>query len=110
MTGVDFMTMKNRLVTGLRLRLRNGELTERRLAVRVGLSQSHMHNVLKGKRDLTLEVADRILRELKITALDLFERDELMSHLGHSAATEDDDSVTMPSYGPRPGDTSPAPV
>lgn len=44
-------------------RISNGELTERGLARRLGISQAHMHNVLKGARVLTPELADRILLE-----------------------------------------------
>ena len=74
--------MKNRLLDNVRLKLRNGENTERGLALRVGLSQSHMHNVLKGERELTVDVADRILDELGMSALDLVERSELVAYLG----------------------------
>lgn len=52
------------LINNLHRLIRNGELTERGLARRVGLSQSHIHNVLKGARILTPEVADQILAEL----------------------------------------------
>jgi antitoxin component HigA of HigAB toxin-antitoxin module len=45
----------------LRKRIHSGELTERSLARITGISQPHMHNVLKGKRLLSLEKADRIL-------------------------------------------------
>jgi len=55
----------------LRLRIRNGEITERGLARKTGLSQSHIHNVLKGARILTPEVADRIMRHMKLSILEL---------------------------------------
>jgi transcriptional regulator with XRE-family HTH domain len=55
----------------LRLRIRNGEITERGLARKIGISQSHIHNVLKGARILTPEVADQILRHLKLSILEL---------------------------------------
>jgi transcriptional regulator with XRE-family HTH domain len=55
-------------------RVRNGELTERGLARRIGISQAHMHNVLKGVRILTPEVADLILRELRMSVEDLVAR------------------------------------
>ena len=48
----------------VRRRIRNGELTERRLARMTGISQPHVHNMLKGVRVLSPEMADRILREL----------------------------------------------
>jgi plasmid maintenance system antidote protein VapI len=55
----------------LRLRIRNGLITERGLARKTGLSQSHIHNVLKGARILTPEVADQILRHMKLSILEL---------------------------------------
>ncbi len=55
----------------LNMRIRNGELTERNLAKRIGLSQAHMHNVLKGARILTAEVADLLMLELNLTVADL---------------------------------------
>lgn len=52
-------------------RIRNGELTERGLARRLGVSQAHMHNVLKGVRVLTPELADKILVEFSSSLEDL---------------------------------------
>ncbi|MCW5976892.1 MAG: helix-turn-helix transcriptional regulator [Bryobacteraceae bacterium] len=55
--------------------VRNGRLTERGLARKVGLSQPHIHNVLKGRRILSPAVADRILRSLSMTVPDLLQED-----------------------------------
>jgi transcriptional regulator with XRE-family HTH domain len=71
--GMNFSGLLQRLLDRLKKQVHNGELTERSLARRVGLSQSHIHNVLKGARILTPNTADRILRELKISLLDLIE-------------------------------------
>ncbi len=60
-------------LSNLRARVRNGEMTERRLARLIGVSQPHMHNVLKGVRTLTPQVSDRILMELKMSVLDLLD-------------------------------------
>ena len=57
----------------IRTRIRNGLLTERALARRVGLSQTHVHHVLKGARVLTPEVADALLGEMRLSLLDLVE-------------------------------------
>ena len=46
-------------------------LTERGLAGLIGVSQPHMHNILKGIRKLSPVVADRILATLEISLLDL---------------------------------------
>lgn len=49
------------LIRHLRGRLYNGELTERSLARVTGISQPHLHNVLKGKRLLSIPKLDQIL-------------------------------------------------
>lgn len=63
------------LLDGLRRRvagrIAEGELTERALARRAGISQPHLHNVLKGIRSLTPGVADRLMASLSLTVADL---------------------------------------
>lgn len=51
--------------------MKNGDWSERRLAALTGISQPHIHNVLKGKRVLSPSAADQILRclGLEIEAL-----------------------------------------
>lgn len=71
-----FSVLQDRLIEQVKLRLFNGELTERRLARMIGVSQPHMHNVLKGVRSLTPEVADLLLGGLGISVLDLVETGE----------------------------------
>ena len=68
---MDFHELKTRLVQHLQDRVRGGELTERGLARLAGISQPHLHHVLKGKRLLSSEMADKILHRLKIDLLDL---------------------------------------
>ncbi len=70
---MDFETLQRRLLARVRTRVRNGELTERGLARMIGISQPHMHHILKGVRALSLENADRILRGLNLTVVDLLE-------------------------------------
>jgi hypothetical protein len=60
-----------RLVSDVRARVRNGELSERGLARLTGISQPHIHNVLKETRLLSTEMADQILRHLRINLVDL---------------------------------------
>ncbi len=53
-----------------------------------GLSQPHMHNVLKGVRSLSPEYADRLIAELRLSLLDLMddaERPVLSPSAGQSA-------------------------
>ena len=63
--------LHDRLVAALRTSVRNGEFSERRLAHLTGISQPHVHNVLKGARTLSTQMADRILRRLDLNLLDL---------------------------------------
>ncbi len=76
-----FQTLQARLLAAIRMKVRTGELTERRLARLTGISQPHVHNVLKGARELSPEVADLILRELKLSLLDLVEHEELAARV-----------------------------
>jgi transcriptional regulator with XRE-family HTH domain len=74
---MTFLQLQQRLLENLRLRVQSGESTERGLARLAGLSQPHLHNVLKGKRFLSIEMADEILRNLEIEVLDLIQPEEL---------------------------------
>lgn len=65
------------LKSNLNGRIRNGELTERNLARRIGMSQAHVHNVLKGARILTAEVADLLMLELNLSVGDLVTGEDL---------------------------------
>jgi len=76
--GMNFQELRQRLIAELRERVRSGEVTERGLARMIGLSQPHMHNVLKGKRLFSLETTDEILRQLGLEVLDLIEPGELL--------------------------------
>jgi len=58
--------------------VQSGEITERGLAKRTGISQPHIHNALKGKRLLSWESADTILRELGLDLLDLMSHNEFV--------------------------------
>ncbi len=73
---MDFLELERRFVDHLRHRVRSGELTERGLARVTGISQPHIHNVLCGKRSLSLETADVILHVLHIDLLDLLDPEE----------------------------------
>ena len=73
---MDFTRLQCRLVTHIRERVRSGELTERGLARMTGVSQPHIHNVLKGQRSLSMETADQILHELHLSLIDLLEESD----------------------------------
>jgi transcriptional regulator with XRE-family HTH domain len=66
-----FQDLLQALRDHLRTRIRNGELTERGLARMTGISQPHLHHMLKGARLLTTEKADAIMARLRITIYDL---------------------------------------
>ena len=70
---VTFERLQLNLIQHLRDRVHSGELTERSLARITGISQPHLHNVLKGKRLLSLEKLDRILAYLELDLRDLIE-------------------------------------
>jgi plasmid maintenance system antidote protein VapI len=74
---VTFELLGERLLAFVRLRIKNGEYTERGLARILGISQPQMHNVLKGVRGLRPALADRFLRKFGITALELLSDVEL---------------------------------
>lgn len=59
------------LIALLKTRINNGHFTERGLARILGISQPQLHNVMKGKRRLQTELADRILEEFGIDVTDL---------------------------------------
>jgi transcriptional regulator with XRE-family HTH domain len=73
---VTFNDLQHRLLGSLRLRIQSGQATERSLARLAGLSQPHLHNVLKGKRLLSIDMADKILTNLHIGILDLITPDD----------------------------------
>ena len=76
-TRVTFEVLRTRLVQLVKLRINNGEFTERGLSRILGISQSQTHNVLKGARRLQMQLADRILTKLGLSAVDLLSEGEL---------------------------------
>ena len=74
---MTFHDLQQRLLEVLRHRVRSGAATERGLARDMGISQPHLHNVLKGRRLLSTEKADEVLRRLQLDVLYLIEPEEL---------------------------------
>lgn len=85
---VTFSTLQRRMVAHLRTLMSNGELTERGLARMIGVSQPHMHNILKGVRPLSLEIGDQISGVLGISLLEFAESAELASVLEDRVAED----------------------
>lgn len=74
---MDFQELEQRFLDHIRERIRSGEMTERQLARLAGISQPHVHNVLKGKRLFSTALADTVLRVLRLDLLDLLRPEEV---------------------------------
>jgi transcriptional regulator with XRE-family HTH domain len=79
---MNFQQLEARFLEDLRRRIRSGELTECQLARLSGISQPHVHNVLKGKRLLSMELADTILHVLRLDLLDMIRPDDPCDEIG----------------------------
>ena len=66
-----FQNLQGKLIDLAREKVRAGHVTERGLARMCGISQPHMHNVLKGIRSLSTNSADRLMNALGIQVADL---------------------------------------
>jgi transcriptional regulator with XRE-family HTH domain len=77
MAILGFGDLHARLVAYLRDRIRNGNITERRLARITGVSQPHIHHVLHGHRRFSMEMADQVLQALRNDLLDFLEPDDI---------------------------------
>ena len=75
---MNFRDLQDRLTANLRERVRGGEVTERGLARLTRVSQPHIHNVLKGKKLLSTDMADQVLHHLRMDILDLVDPGELL--------------------------------
>lgn len=78
---MHFGLLHQRLVQHIRARVRSGEMTERSLARLAGVSQPHLHNVLKGQRFLSADMADQVLRHLHICTFDLLQPEDWPAHI-----------------------------
>jgi hypothetical protein len=76
MTDINFALLRTRLINRVNYKIRNGEYSERALARMIGISQSQLHNVLKGCRTLSYDLGDRFLRHFGMDLLDLLEAGE----------------------------------
>lgn len=68
---MNFQDLHELLAEYIAGKVRHGELTERGLARRAGISQPHLHNILKRKRFFSLQSADLVMHELGLSVLDL---------------------------------------
>src|SRR5215510_7867775 len=68
-----FRDLEERLRQKAALKVRQGETSERQLALRSGYTQPHIHNVLKGARGFRAGLADALLETLDLSLQDLLE-------------------------------------
>lgn len=92
---IGFETIRERLIGYLRESIQNGAATERALALRAGISQPHLHNMLKGVRSLNPGMADQLMVKLGLSVLDLVESDELRRVL-YCRARDGEPAVEVP--------------
>ena len=85
---MTFQDAQLKLLDYVRDRIEGGELTERRLARLLGISQPHAHNVLKGVRNLSPEIFDSILKYFQMSLVDLAPTPDLEASLKKRAAPE----------------------
>lgn len=84
---ITYRLLQTRLIETVNARIKNGEFTERGLAKLLGISQPQMHNVLKGARKLSVDLADRLLSAFGLTIIDLFADEELAEHAARTSAS-----------------------
>jgi hypothetical protein len=68
---VCFETIQASLAGVVREHVASGAATERGLARATGVSQPHLHHILKGARSMTPRVADRLMRQLGLDFAEL---------------------------------------
>jgi hypothetical protein len=103
-----FADLRSALMDTVRSRVRNGQVTERGLAKALGISQPHMHNVLKGTRSLSPELCDRVLAQMRLSTLDLVATPALQRHLS-SEQTDPGQTSFLPVLQGRLGPSHPWP-
>ena len=69
--------LQRRIVAYARQAVARGVVSENRLAILVGISQPHLHHILKGKRACSAATADAIVRALGVHGFDLYTLEEL---------------------------------
>ena len=78
---LTFQDAQIRLLAFVEERIHNGELTERAFARMIGISQPHVHHVLKRVRKLSPRISDLILTFFNISITDLTPEAELENNL-----------------------------
>lgn len=102
--------LHGRLIDVLRARVRNGEISERSLARMTGISQPHIHNVLKGVRTLSPGLCDAVLGHMRMSVLDLFRREELIDQLSRTSTHRESRLHPVPVLNGQLGLENPIPI
>ncbi len=92
---MNFRDLQGSLLDVVRRRVRNGQITERGLARLSGMSQPHIHNVLKNARTLSFESADRLMACLDIGIGELLGAPPATVHAGQNAPPDADEEFTF---------------
>ncbi|MGI9070089.1 MAG: helix-turn-helix domain-containing protein [Bryobacteraceae bacterium] len=100
--NVSFQALQSRLIRFVNLRIKNGDFTERGLARILGISQSQIHNVLKGARRLQPELADHLMAKLDVSLVDLLELGELNDQASLLHANPVSELADVRKIGPTP--------
>lgn len=82
--------LRRRLIWFVNNRISNGDISERGLARILRISQPQIHNVLKGARKLTPELADRFLRCFGMTVIDLLHTSDVRERFTSMVESEVD--------------------
>lgn len=82
-----FLDLQKRLKTLIRARIECGDITGSELARQAGFQQAHISNFLNGRRGLSVEATDQVLRVLSLDVRDLL---DLASPLKDISAHADD--------------------
>src|SRR5579872_1518322 len=83
-----FEVLHSRLVALVTHKLRSGEVTERGLARLTGVSQPHLHNVVKGVRLFSAQMADKVMEGLHVDLLTLLGEELALQETAETIATE----------------------
>jgi hypothetical protein len=78
---MTFYEAQFRLLALITSQVRNGHVTERGVARLTGVSQPHIHNVLKGVRNLSPKITDKLLKLFNLSILDLSSNSELQGRM-----------------------------
>jgi hypothetical protein len=74
---LDFGELHRRLVMYLQDIVRKGTITERSLSRITGISQPHIHQVLKGKKSFSMATANQVLHALHSNLLDFLDDEDI---------------------------------